>query len=476
MSYSIYVGKNLSADGNVFVAGYGDEPSSSWLEIVPERKHPDNSMITVGVTEKANFPGKLIQIPQVPETAKYIGVNYSFWAGFPAPLINGGINYHHVAGRDVWSPSRQELQDMTPNPQTGLNYSDLARIVLERAKTAREAVEIVGNLISQYGYATYGGNSHLFADCNEGWIVIEFAGGKGLWVAERLGPDDIRISRPGYIGEIPLNFQEKPNYLGSSNLIDFAIQQGWYDPTTNEPFNVNKVYGDGKMQWDGVAWMHQELLKRANSAEKITLHDMMWALRTPKLNGDTAGYGQVIQLRKDTHPEMGMLWHTQTQAVSTPFIPFYLGVNDVPPEYKKHRYLTAGESALFINPFDNRVEQQSQVSQAIESTRSAFRIYKRLFYLTMQHPSKFLPEVTEILEAFETNLLNQQVVIEKTAQTLFDAEEAELARKFLTYYCNTEAMNALLLAESLANSLEARTKILFGIDENSKNGSPGVMW
>jgi dipeptidase len=90
---------------------------------------------------------------------------------------------------------------MTPKPQRGLNYSDLSKIVMERARTAREAVEIVGDLINKYGYATYGGNSHLFADADEGWVLIEFAGGRGLWVAQRLGPNDIRVSRPGYIEE-----------------------------------------------------------------------------------------------------------------------------------------------------------------------------------------------------------------------------------------------------------------------------------
>src|ERR1043166_8290516 len=90
---------------------------------------------------------------------------------------------------------------MTPKPQTGLNYSDLSRIAMERAKTAREAVEIIGSLIDKHGYATYGGNSHLFADVNEGWILINFAGGQKLWVAQRLSPDEIRVSRPGYRSE-----------------------------------------------------------------------------------------------------------------------------------------------------------------------------------------------------------------------------------------------------------------------------------
>jgi len=37
-SYGIYVGKNLTADGSVFLGGYGDEPSRHWLEIVPPQR------------------------------------------------------------------------------------------------------------------------------------------------------------------------------------------------------------------------------------------------------------------------------------------------------------------------------------------------------------------------------------------------------------------------------------------------------
>jgi dipeptidase len=139
-SYGIYVGKRVTADGNVLIGSTGDEPSSHWLEIVPRASHPAGSTMNVGVTEEANFPGELIKIPQVPITAKYITMNYSKYEGFPAPLTNGGLNEYGVAARDIWSSSRDELQEMTPNPQRGVNYSDLSRIVMERARTAREAV------------------------------------------------------------------------------------------------------------------------------------------------------------------------------------------------------------------------------------------------------------------------------------------------------------------------------------------------
>lgn len=167
-SYGVYVGKHLTADGSVFLGGTGDEPSSHWLEIVPRKTHAATDTVLVGVGKEAAPPGEFMPIPQVPVTARYITMNYSYFLGTPAPLTNGGLNEYGVAARDIWSSSRNELVAMTPTPQRGPNYSDLSRIAMERAHSAREAVEIVGALIDRYGYSDYGGNSHMFADANEG--------------------------------------------------------------------------------------------------------------------------------------------------------------------------------------------------------------------------------------------------------------------------------------------------------------------
>jgi dipeptidase len=102
--------------------------------------------------------------------------------------------------RDVALASRRELVEMTPKSQRGLNYSDVARIALERARTAREAIDIAVELIERYGDFTYCGNSHAFADPNEGWVLLTFAGGKGLWVARRLGPNDVWLNWRGNTG------------------------------------------------------------------------------------------------------------------------------------------------------------------------------------------------------------------------------------------------------------------------------------
>ena len=105
MSYAVYVGKNHSADGHGYLAGYGDEPSSHWLEVVPRTSYDVGSAIEVGVTPQALTPGVRSHIPQVPETFRYLSVGYSYYLGVPSPLTNGGLNEHGVAVRDVWSPA-----------------------------------------------------------------------------------------------------------------------------------------------------------------------------------------------------------------------------------------------------------------------------------------------------------------------------------------------------------------------------------
>ena len=134
MSYGLYVGRNLTSDGIAYLAGYGDEPSSHYLEIIPHQTHPPDTTITVGMTAEADLPGKLGQIPQAAETARHLRVSYSYYKGVPAPLTNGGLNEYGVAVRDIWSTSRDELIALTPKDQRGPNYSDLARIVINAQK------------------------------------------------------------------------------------------------------------------------------------------------------------------------------------------------------------------------------------------------------------------------------------------------------------------------------------------------------
>jgi dipeptidase len=457
-SDAIYVGKNLTKDGGVMLAGFGDEPSSHWLSIVPRRQYPVGATISVGGTPEANLPGELINVPQVRETFRYISMDYSYFLGLPAPLTNGGLNEFGLAVRDVALFSRRELVEMTPKPQHGVNYSDIARIVLERAHTAREAVEVAVALIEKYGYFTYGGNSHVFADPNEGWVLLEFGGGKGLWVAHRLGPNDVWLNwrgynKIGYVQNLPADLAKSADYLASKNFISFAVEQGWYKPDSGAPFNVIDVYtrADQFTPATAVEARRVEATIKA-AAPKVDVQLLMQQLHDA--GRDSSGYGQVADLHPNVTPDMRTLWVAPGPPITAAFVPWRLGVELVPPEYRRHRYLTFGEAdRQNIDP----------VQQGLESTRYADRAVKRLLYLVDEHRDVFLPEVSAALRAFDSREIAAQPGIERTAKILLDAHEEALARRYLTEQSHTAAAEGLHLIEALADSIEARTKVLYGI-------------
>jgi dipeptidase len=475
VSYGIYIGRNHTATGIPYLAGYGDEPSSHWLEIVPRRDHAEDATITVGVTPQADMPGHLTEIPQARQTARALRVSYSYYLGVPAPLTNGGLNEHGVAVRDIWSTSSAALIAMTPKDQTGPNYSDLARIVVDRARTAREGVTLIAELIARHGYSTYGGNSHIIADPDEAWVVIEFAGGRGLWVAERLGADSIRASRPGYIGAVPN--EPDDDFLFPPHFISTAIEQGWYDPDAG-PFDVNRIYGDGKGPWEGAAWIEAEMRGRAARPEKIGLADVFWSISTERLTGDTAGYGQVVPLIHPAHPELRMIWHAPVGAVTAPLVPVWMGQTAIPPAYRRHRYLTTGESARFL---DRRKEEKtpqvvSRVPQGIESGDSAVYEFKRLMHLAFQKQDPILVEVDRHWRHVEARIATELPNVEKIARILCDAGEPALAATVLTDFSTRWLDRALQDCKALSAAAQARLSASEDLNLTGAPLSPPQLW
>jgi len=277
---------------------------------------------------------------------------------------------------------------------------------------------------------------------------LNFAGGKGLWIAQRLGPDEVRMSYPGYIHEIPLDFRTHDDFMGSENFISFAIEQGWFDADSGESFNVSRVYSANNYREP-----RDEIEQELRAAAPIDLRRMMDTVRDPRISKDATGYGQVAQLHDRGRGEMNLLWVAPIGSVTAPFIPYRIGIQRVPAEFGKHRYLTKGEATRFI----------TRDWQIQEATEFAGRTFKRLMYFTCDHPEQFLPEVTEALTAFENRLMREQDVLVETATTLFDSGRDDLALEYLTQYSEQAALSALRLGRALLASIEARTREIYGL-------------
>jgi secernin len=141
----------------------------------------------VRVERRAHLPGEAfrathIVIPQVAETYSVL-LSKSFWT-FGCEM---GVNEHGlVMGNEaVFTMARGEER------RDGLIGMDLMRLALERARTCREAIDVIGRLLCDYGQGgncELSGNSHfdcsfILADTAEAW-VLETAGRD--WAAKQL--------------------------------------------------------------------------------------------------------------------------------------------------------------------------------------------------------------------------------------------------------------------------------------------------
>ena len=122
------------------------------------------------------------------------------------------------------------------NKQGIIDYGSLIYIALERARTAREAIQIMVSLVDEYGYASEG-ESFSIADTQEAWVMDLIGKGEGskgmLWVARRI-PDGYICAHANQarISRFPLDDPE--NCLYAPDVISFAREKGWFSGEDSE--------------------------------------------------------------------------------------------------------------------------------------------------------------------------------------------------------------------------------------------------
>lgn len=236
---SIMVGRLASTDGSVITCHTCDGNYRQWVNIVPRRQNKPGSTNKIYEgkmhTETPYDQRGVIlkgEIPDVPETYAFLNTAY------PA------LNEFGLAIGETTIGGKPELY----NPEGMFMIEELERLMLERCRTAREAIKLAGELVKQYGYGDYG-ECLTIADSKEVWHFEIFGAGpleKGaVWAAVRIPDDQVGIS-----ANIPriseLNLKDPNNYLASDNVFKVAEEMGWWDPKKGEPFKFWKAYGRRK--------------------------------------------------------------------------------------------------------------------------------------------------------------------------------------------------------------------------------------
>lgn len=141
--------------------------------------------------------------------------------------VVGNMNEHQVVIAESTWGGHKELVDTTGN--SIIDYGSLIYITLERARTAREAIDIMADLVEKYGYAS-SGESFSIADKNEVWVMEMIGKGaeKGaVWIAVRI-PDDAISGHANEPRIRKVNLKDKKNVRHSKDVISFARKRGYF--------------------------------------------------------------------------------------------------------------------------------------------------------------------------------------------------------------------------------------------------------
>jgi dipeptidase len=452
---SVIVGKNATADGSVLL-GHNED----WGEYLKPLSW------NLG---KKHDPGETFRlkdgqaIPQVNETFAFI---------WPAAECNG-INEHQVALVDDTGSCRKDLFQN----ERGIDLEEFVPLALERSRSAREAVLLMGGLVEKYGYRGLDGqDGDIFsiADPTEGWWM-EIAIG-GIWAAQRV-PDDAFVVLANRFRIQEVDLSDTSRFLASPGLIDFAKQKGWYDPTQGA-FNFSRVYGapegihstyNSRREWRGNCLLAGRTIEEnenpliVNASKKLSPRDIMALFRDHYEGSEydlTNGYKKgsphrtaerticrlatdattVAQLRSWLPPEIGgVLWLSVGTPCSSVYLPFYLGVLAFP---KPFSFLTDSydrDNAYWVfNSMENLVDRYYGEKAKFGGSEMRAIEYVAGFW-----------------KLFEDEEFAMQETVEKTALDLYKKDK-DLARSFLTTYSNGLGLRAFSDALELGDTL--RTK------------------
>ena len=225
---NILVSKGASADGSCMIS-YAADSHTLFGELYfrPAADWPEGAMLDVREWDTGKYLG---QIPQVRHTYQTVG----------------NMNEHQIIIGESTFGGRTELYDSTGI----MDYGSLIYVALQRARTAREAIDIIVDMANTYGYCS-SGESFSIADKDEVWVMELIGKGfrasedgnarKGIvWVARRL-PDGYICAHANQsrISTFPLDDPE--NCLYSPDVISFAREMGYFDGR-DEDFSFCDAY------------------------------------------------------------------------------------------------------------------------------------------------------------------------------------------------------------------------------------------
>jgi len=453
--FSIVAGKDASADGYVIMAHNEDDtiPQIVNHQKIPRRKYSRGEKV------KLLNGGRLNQVEQ---TWAYL------WSEMPGMLFSDSyINEWGVSITSDNCPSREDKPQITDG---GIGYM-LRRLVVERAKTAREGVLLAGRLVERFGYID-SGRTYIICDPDEGWLLCVVNGKH--WLAQRVGDDHVAmVANTFTIHQVDLS--DRDNFLASKDIIKYAVSRGWYKPEKDGPFDFARAYANPRSassmsnfgrQWSGFSYVLAKPIPLGPNLpfsvvpkQKVDVAQVKHILRhdydakilqlssLTKNKDKTAcaicrGSTQtsfVAQLRRNMPLDIGIVyWACLAPPRTSFYIPFHFGMSDFPVGF-----CSKSERPSIIS-YNEKVSSTFQADPL-----QAFWTFSNFYNKVQGASAKVFARVKAQVEQIENNALSLQHPLEEIASKLYKQDRAK-ATQILSnyskglYLSSIEAMDIIL--------------------------------
>jgi len=466
----IMVAKDASVDGSTMTTHTCDCGTCDWTwgHILAADHKPGSTRKVYHINQYKTWPPKEglkwelykkdftgLEIPEIPHT-------FAYHRG-----MFGYMNENQVAISESTIGTVRKLVNNTPAAKFDITM--LTLIAMERSKTAREAIKVMGEAGEKYGYGfNDDGEMLAVSDPNEVWIFEIMPAGPlwapetgkpgAVWCAQRIPDDNVSVCpNESRIGEIDLN--NKDFYMASPNVISLAVEQKLYDPAGGKPFSFKRAYSPAEgsaMSSPGRRsrlWrffdiaapslkispetQNMDLPFSVKPDKKISVQDVMNMTRdksygtifdpvkgirggpyqnpnywrnTRLIGVSNVEYTSLVQCRSWLpDPIGGIVWLAFGPQDTSCYMPLYAGINDLPKSFSvgDHFEFNRGSARWAFDYVD--FHTQVVYSEAIEDVKKAQLEY-------------------------EAAAVQKTAEIDKQAQDLYAKSPAK-ARELLTKYC-----------------------------------------
>ena len=259
---TILAGNRATADGSVLMSHSCDGDVMGLVYVMPARSYAPGTRLPMywNVPRPRNHEEYQANLRQGYDQVGTLPVSQTFrsllLAGNVESMTTGGLNEHGLSIAIEFLPMREGLacDQGRVGPNSNHWTTSLIANGLLRAKTAREAIRLIGAMVEEYGFLYYrapqAGVALPIADGREVWLMEIFGPGQdwtpdsgragGVWCAQRIPDGQVGCSaNRSRIGAVDLN--DADHFLASTNIFSLAEALGFWKSGT--PFLWHEIYG-----------------------------------------------------------------------------------------------------------------------------------------------------------------------------------------------------------------------------------------